>query len=759
VNPRLEADQVLLNRFVLGRRLWARASSELWLARDRSLDDRILLRVYDTPARPGGNAAERIKRLAGRYRRLAHPAIARVFDLYEDDQRLLVSMEASDGDVLAGVLEQAGPVPYDRLLQAVRPLAEAIQYLHENGLEHGCVDPEHVLVESDRRWVLLPGDDSGPAGSDLTRLGNVMAAAATGGLAPDDGRELNDLADRLHGGRTVPALLNQLVSDLRAADPSQRPAGMQEVLSRLDQLDAYLARGAEAPPPAEPSAPPPTPVATPAPAPPGAFTAPPAKRRSPVFWFVVAIVAVVAVLFPIALVTMTAKLRSSLPAAITDEPPAPPAPETAPGPSAPAGSSTVPPPKEDTAVASTPTPEAEAALGNYLAARRQADEIGAEAWGGEPYRAAAGLAEQADAAFVEGRYDDAARDYGVAAEGFRQIFEGREAALEELLADGRAALAAPDAERAATAFRNALLIDPGNAEATLGLRRAGTLDQLHELLAKGADYEGQGRLGLAHVEYASAVKLDPHADVAAVALERIKTAIADQEFQEKMSEGLDAFHRGDFDGALRALGEARQMRPESTEAAEAIEMVQERRLLVEVDRLQELASARERDEQWREARDAYRDVLAIDATIFFAQQGKARCEEMITLWANARHYLDDPEKLYAGKGREQAARIVEALAAVQEVGPKTKRLHDDLAEQVRLADTPVRVVLQSDERTTVEVYRVKQCGTFSTMALELRPGDYTVVGFRNGYKDVRLTLRVRPGNETMTLRVACTEPL
>ena len=49
--------------------------------------------------------------------------------------------------------------------------------------------------------------------------------------------------------------------------------------------------------------------------------------------------------------------------------------------------------------------------------------------------------------------------------------------------------------------------------------------------------------------------------------------------------------------------------------------------------------------------------------------------------------------------------------------------------------------------------------TASAAELELLPGVYTVVGHRNGYRDVRLTLRVKPGDKATTLEVVCTETI
>lgn len=201
------------------------------------------------------------------------------------------------------------------------------------------------------------------------------------------------------------------------------------------------------------------------------------------------------------------------------------------------------------------------------------------------------------------------------------------------------------------------------------------------------------------------------------------------------------------------------MRPGSVEVADAIAMVQQARLAVEVDRLRQLALDYEQHERWQEARAAYLAALGRDPGIQFAQDGASRCEEIITLVQYARSFIDEPDRLLKSRGRDNAAQVIKGLLPFQDAGPKIHQLHDDLARLLRLATTPVRVTLQSDENTSVDVLKVGQYGAFTSMTLELLPGVYTVVGRRAGYKDIRLTLRLSPGDTEATWSAICTEAL
>ncbi|MGB5612173.1 MAG: hypothetical protein WBM67_05910, partial [Sedimenticolaceae bacterium] len=75
------------------------------------------------------------------------------------------------------------------------------------------------------------------------------------------------------------------------------------------------------------------------------------------------------------------------------------------------------------------------------------------------------------------------------------------------------------------------------------------------------------------------------------------------------------------------------------------------------------------------------------------------------------------------------------------------------------ASTPVTVTLKSDGATDVVVYRVGRLGRFDSYQLELLPGDYTIVGSRPGYRDVRKVISLRPGVRVPPLQLRCEEAI
>ena len=57
------------------------------------------------------------------------------------------------------------------------------------------------------------------------------------------------------------------------------------------------------------------------------------------------------------------------------------------------------------------------------------------------------------------------------------------------------------------------------------------------------------------------------------------------------------------------------------------------------------------------------------------------------------------------------------------------------------------------------VYKVGKLGRFQSRELNLRPGNYTAVGTRNGFRDVHHRFSVVAGKKSLSVIVRCEEKI
>ena len=171
------------------------------------------------------------------------------------------------------------------------------------------------------------------------------------------------------------------------------------------------------------------------------------------------------------------------------------------------------------------------------------------------------------------------------------------------------------------------------------------------------------------------------------------------------------------------------------------------------------ALAFELRELWELAIGQYRDALETDSSLAFAQQGLQRAQSRVDLDLKLINIIENPDLLFNDRVLRDTENLLTEAHGISEAGPRLEEQITELDRLVRLASTPIRVEIHSDEQTEVTVYRVGQLGKFRVRNLELRPGSYTVVGSRDGFVDVRQTFNVIPGRELSPIMVECVESI
>ncbi|NIR27761.1 MAG: hypothetical protein GWN84_00150 [Gammaproteobacteria bacterium] len=400
-----------------------------------------------------------------------------------------------------------------------------------------------------------------------------------------------------------------------------------------------------------------------------------------------------------------------------------------------------------------------AVLGDVLRMQTVLREERVEIWASEAFAAASRRVAASDTAFADGRFADALDGYSRALEALRAIHESRDERLRRALAAGAAAIEAGDGEAAARQFRVALAVDPDDARAQAGLERARIIVEVGALLAEGRRHEASGDEQRALDAYRRALELDPQAAEARTAAERISARIDARRFREAMSAGLEALAAGRFDAARQALERARALKPDSPALADAMARLEEAATRARIRRRLDEARRLEREERWGEALAAYEQVLAVDDSVQSAQTGARRADELARLHARLDRYLDDPSRLTSDQPLQAAMRLQDAARAMENRGERLERKLGMLDVLIERALTPVPVTFVSDNRTEVLLYRVGNLGRFEQRELMLRPGRYTALGRRPGYRDVRLEFRLNPGQGPETLVVRCEEPI
>ncbi len=403
--------------------------------------------------------------------------------------------------------------------------------------------------------------------------------------------------------------------------------------------------------------------------------------------------------------------------------------------------------------------QAEALLADLLPQQARLGELSVESWGEETWEEYEAAARAGDDAYLANDFQDAVPAYTRALE-IGEVLLGRSVSIiDSALEAGRAALEAGDSVLAAEQFRIVLEIEPENATARHGLERAERLPEVLRLTRQGDNLERDGALEDAASAFRDALAIDPQWLPARSSLANVENRLRNREFDDLMSQGFSALAEEDYDDALERFTAALALRPSSDEAMAGRLQAEQGQRLDQIALIEARAIVAEATERWARAIEFYESALEMDETLVFAREGLERARRRGDLDSKLAYLLQNPNLLFDDTVLADAQVLLGDAQSIAEPGPRLTEQSAELERLLRLASTPIEIELQSDGLTEVTVYRVGKLGTFAQTTLELRPGTYTAVGSRDGYRDVRETFTILPGRPLEPVRVVCSEPI
>jgi serine/threonine protein kinase len=141
--------QVGGGRFTLRRLLGQGGMGVVWLARDEHLREDVALKFLPPEIRHDAVALDDLRRETSRSRKLTHPHIIRIHDLYKVEQEAFISMEYVAGPNLSELrLEKPDRVLNWKFLEPlVMQLCEALAYAHKENIVHRDLKPANMMLD------------------------------------------------------------------------------------------------------------------------------------------------------------------------------------------------------------------------------------------------------------------------------------------------------------------------------------------------------------------------------------------------------------------------------------------------------------------------------------------------------------------------------------------------------------------------------------------------------------------------------------
>src|SRR5687767_2716385 len=215
------------------RALGAGGMGQVFLAEDIRLGRHVALKSLAGKWLASPTSRQRLMREARAVGVLAHPNIATLYDVLEDETRLLLVMEYVDGKTVKEMID-AGPLPAGQALRIAAQVAAAIECAHDRGVIHCDLKPANIQVTSDGIAKVL---DFGLArvkyaeadGVEKSLTGTGIMLGTPGYVAPE--RLLSGVLNASGDIYSIGVVLFEMVTGRRLFDRGQTPEHLFDTIS------------------------------------------------------------------------------------------------------------------------------------------------------------------------------------------------------------------------------------------------------------------------------------------------------------------------------------------------------------------------------------------------------------------------------------------------------------------------------------------------------------------------------------------------
>jgi WD40 repeat protein len=199
-------DRLLGNRYRILELLGRGGMGEVYRAFDLKLRVDVALKTVRPERAASGHAQDLIRREVRAAREVVSPNVCRIFDLVDQDDHELLSMEYIDGTTLGDTLRERGPLGLQEAREIAAQFLAGLEAIHRAGLVHGDFKPENVMLTRAGRVVVMDFGVAKPASAGPTR----QIAGTPAYMAPEQarGEDVDARADVFSAG----VVLTEMVS-------------------------------------------------------------------------------------------------------------------------------------------------------------------------------------------------------------------------------------------------------------------------------------------------------------------------------------------------------------------------------------------------------------------------------------------------------------------------------------------------------------------------------------------------------------------
>ena len=401
--------------------------------------------------------------------------------------------------------------------------------------------------------------------------------------------------------------------------------------------------------------------------------------------------------------------------------------------------------------------------------KTQADNEQLKIWSEEIYKKAMVLEKQALQNKKEQKFNLAESRFQQAIELIEQSLNNKQTIKNSLLQETEQLLSNNKIKQARQTLEKARVIDPQDKKINELMQRITQRPQVLELEEQAVRYEQDDNKQGALEAYIKITELDKQYTEAQTKITQLTRQIKDEQFKKTIGQLIVALDKNNLKKAQLLFSQAQSIYPQDPVLAELQQRLKQQKKSAVVTKNLKQAEYYQNNEQWNKALKAYNTVLKTDPNSSHALLNIERVKKYIKINQSLDRIIQSPDRLQEDKVLDNSRAILTSVKdqlkhknSLLYPLSRTPLLKQKLIKTeniIQSASKIINVQLISDNKTDVVIYKVGKFGRFENREIKLRPGLYTIVGSRDGFKDYRKKIRITPDNNNVSIVIVSKEQI
>ena len=401
--------------------------------------------------------------------------------------------------------------------------------------------------------------------------------------------------------------------------------------------------------------------------------------------------------------------------------------------------------------------------------KTQADNEQLKIWSEETYKKAMELEKQALQDKKDQKFKLAEGQFQQAIELIEQSLNNKQTIKSSLLQETEQLLTKNKTEQAKQILEKARVIDPQDKKIDELMQRIIQRPQVLELEEQAVRYEQDSNKQDALELYKKILDLDKQYIKAQKKVAELTRQIKDDQFKKIIGQLIVALDENNIKKAQLLFSQAQSIYPEDAVLAELQQRLNQQKKTATIVKNLKQAEYYQHSEQWNKALKAYKAVLKADPNSSNALLNIERVKKYIKINQSLDKIIQYPDRLQEDKVLDNSRAILafvkdqlkhkNSLLYPLSRTPELKQKLIKTENIIQSASQIINVQLISDNKTEVVIYKVGKFGKFENREIKLRPGLYTIVGSRDGFKDYRKKIRISPDKNNVSIVIVSKEQI